>query len=406
MSLGIDDKIDETESLRRRLCVLESEIDGRRKSEEELRKSEERFRLLVEHARDIVYRYRFFPSPSVEYISPVVFEISGRTPGEFYADPELALAITHPHDRPLLDTYAREGEFGRPLVIRCLHANGSTFWIEHRCLPIYDAAGKLLAIEGIAREVSENRRVLQSLEQHNDRLREEVVRRKRAEDLLRGFSSKTVRYQEEERRRVARELHDGVNQLLCAVGFGLDAASRDLGDRNAAIFHSLEQTRQLLDSSISEIRRISHNLRPGLLDDLGIVPALRSLTEEFENRTGIPICLVLSELDVSLAFEVKTTIYRIAQEALNIVGGTGDDVEIALKLSADDRMIVTEITDGGRGFSGSHYQTASLETEPFESLGERASLVGGSMTVDGTADGSTRLTLQFRVDSAEAEDNE
>ena len=156
----------------------------------------------------------------------------------------------------------------------------------------------------------------------------------RAEDLLRGFSSKTVRYQEEERRRVARELHDGVNQLLCAVGFGLDAASRDLGDRNAAIFHSLEQTRQLLDSSISEIRRISHNLRPGLLDDLGIVPALRSLTEEFENRTGIPICLVLSELDVSLAFEVKTTIYRIAQEALNIVGGTGDDVEIALKLSA------------------------------------------------------------------------
>ena len=148
-----------------------------------------------------------------------------------------------------------------------------------------------------------------------------MARRRRAEDLLRSFSSKTVGYQEEERRRVARELHDGVNQLLCAVGFGLDAASRDLRDRESEAFHSLEQSRQLLDSSISEIRRISHNLRPGLLDDLGLVPALRSLTEEFEKRTGIPIRLVLPELDVSLVFETKTSIYRIVQEALNIVGG-------------------------------------------------------------------------------------
>jgi len=343
------------------------------------------------------------PTASVEYISPVVFEISGHTPGEFYADANLAIAITHPHDRSLVDNYIRDGEFGRPLVVRCLHKDGSTIWIEHRCLPIYDPAENLIAIEGIAREVSENRHVLSSLEQHNDTLQEEVARRRRAEDLLRSFSSKTVGYQEEERRRVARELHDGVNQLLCAVGFGLDAASRDLRDRESEAFHSLEQSRQLLDSSISEIRRISHNLRPGLLDDLGLVPALRSLTEEFEKRTGIPIRLVLPELDVSLVFETKTSIYRIVQEALNIVGGKGGSVEVALSLCDGNRAIVAEITDGGRGFAGSHYQTASLESEPFESMSERAGLVGGSMTVDGSPEGYTRLTLRFLVSSTEME---
>jgi len=230
-----------------------------------------------------------------------------------------------------------------------------------------------------------------------------VARRRRAEDLLRSFSSKTVGYQEEERRRVARELHDGVNQLLCAVGFGLDAASRDLRDRESEAFHSLEQSRQLLDSSISEIRRISHNLRPGLLDDLGLVPALRSLTEEFEKRTGIPIRLVLPELDVSLVFETKTSIYRIVQEALNIVGGKGGSVEVALSLCDGNRAIVAEITDGGRGFAGSHYQTASLESESFGSMSERAGLVGGSMTVDGSPEGYTRLTLRFLVSSTEME---
>lgn len=91
-----------------------------------MRKSEERFRLLVEHARDIVYRFRLTPTASVEYISPVVFEISGHTPGEFYADANLAIAITHPHDRSLVDNYIRDGEFGRPIVVRCLHKDGST----------------------------------------------------------------------------------------------------------------------------------------------------------------------------------------------------------------------------------------------------------------------------------------
>ena len=390
-----------SEALQRRIGVLESEIGARRECEEELRKSEERFRLLVEHARDIVYKYRFTPSRGVEYVSPVVFQITGHTPGEFYADPDLALEMAHPQDRAVLEAYVRDGEFGRPLVMRCRHKDGHTLWIEHRCLPIYDRSGTLAAIEGIAREVSESRRVLRNLERHNDRLQEEVSRRRHAEELVRDFSSKTVRHQEEERRRVARELHDGVNQLLCAVGFGLDAAAREFGNPDSDALRSLEHTRQLLDSSIGEIRRISHNLRPGLLDDLGLAPALRSLGEEFETRTGIPVALDMSEAVVELPFEVKTTVYRIVQEALNMVGGEGGKVQIALAMTSDARLVVAEIRDGGRGFGGS-----PVEAAPFESMSERASMVGGALDIETAADGATKLELRFPARSDEVAENE
>src|SRR5687768_13094827 len=131
------------------------------KKMEELRRSEERFRLLAENAQDLIYRYRLKPTPGFEYVSPSATAIIGYTPEEYYADPELAYKIVHPGDRHLIDEVLRSPE---PLItIRWLRKDSGVIWIEQRIKTIYDGAGELIAIEGIARDVTERKRVEEAL---------------------------------------------------------------------------------------------------------------------------------------------------------------------------------------------------------------------------------------------------
>ena len=131
------------------------------KKMEELRQSEERFRLLAENAQDLIYRYRLKPNPRFEYVSPSAAAIIGYTPEEHYADPELCFKIVHPDDRHLIDEALRSPE--TPIMIRWLRKDGGVIWIEQRTKAIYDGAGELVAIEGIARDVTERKRVEEAL---------------------------------------------------------------------------------------------------------------------------------------------------------------------------------------------------------------------------------------------------
>jgi PAS domain S-box-containing protein len=128
---------------------------------EELRRSEERFRLLAENAQDLIYRYRLKPTPGFEYVSPSATTIIGYTPEEHYADPELRSKIVHPDDRHLIDEALRSPESLN--TIRWLRKDGGVIWIEQRTKAIYDGAGELVAIEGIARDVTERKRVEEAL---------------------------------------------------------------------------------------------------------------------------------------------------------------------------------------------------------------------------------------------------
>jgi PAS domain S-box-containing protein len=131
------------------------------KKMEELRRSEERFRLLAENAQDLIYRYRLKPTPSFEYVSPSATAIIGYTPEEHYADPELRFKIVHPDDRHLIDKALRSPE--SLITIRWLRKDGGLIWIEQRTKAIYDGEGELVAIEGIARDVTERKRVEEAL---------------------------------------------------------------------------------------------------------------------------------------------------------------------------------------------------------------------------------------------------
>jgi PAS domain S-box-containing protein len=139
---------------------------------ERLSQSEERFRRLAENAQDIIYRYEFAPQRGFTYVSPAATTITGYTPEEHYADPDLGLKIVHPEDRPLLEAYFRgEGKFREPITLRWVRKDGAILWTEQRNVPIYDQDGNLVALEGIARDVTKRKRAEQALIESEQRYR-------------------------------------------------------------------------------------------------------------------------------------------------------------------------------------------------------------------------------------------
>jgi PAS domain S-box-containing protein len=140
---------------------------GRRLAAAQLARNEERFRLLAENARDMIYRYRLTPEPGFEYVSPASMVITGYTPEEHYADPRLGFEMVHPDDRHLL-----EGTLHSPksrLTLRWRRKDGRIIWTEQRNKVIYDPSGEPVAIEGIARDVTESKRAEEELERLSHR---------------------------------------------------------------------------------------------------------------------------------------------------------------------------------------------------------------------------------------------
>ncbi len=137
------------------VLVVARDISDRRRAEEALRESEARFRRLAEHAQDLIYRYEFVPQRGFTYVSPAATAITGFTPEEHYADPDLSFKLVHPDDRHLLEAAAQgSAPFDKPLLLRWIRKDGSLVWTEQRNVPIYDEHGRLVAIEGIARDMT------------------------------------------------------------------------------------------------------------------------------------------------------------------------------------------------------------------------------------------------------------
>lgn len=120
-----------------------------------LQASEDRYRRLTENAQDLIFRYRFEPTPGFEYVNPAAIAITGYTPEEHYANPDLGFKLLHPDDRALLERLAIEDMTGQPLVLRWQRKDGKVIWTEQRNVPIIDDEGNLIALEGIARDITD-----------------------------------------------------------------------------------------------------------------------------------------------------------------------------------------------------------------------------------------------------------
>jgi PAS domain S-box-containing protein len=135
--------------------------------------SVEHLQLLARHGRDLIYRYRLRPVPGYDLVSPAVFELTGYRPEEFHADPELGLKLLHPDDRPLLERLLHEGPDAvqQPLLLRVRTRDGRAIWLEQHDVAVHDDDGHLVAVEGIARDVTERKRTEQRLRESQERYR-------------------------------------------------------------------------------------------------------------------------------------------------------------------------------------------------------------------------------------------
>ncbi len=174
--------------------------------------------------------------------------------------------------------------------------------------------------------------------------------RRLADAKLKELTQRVLDAQEEERGRVARELHDGISQILVGVRYALDNARRRLarGDDDGA--HApLDKGIEHLGTAITEVRRISRDLRPGVLDDLGLGPAVKALTDDFRERTGIETEFSTVVFRNRLDQDAKIALYRIAQEALTNIERHADATHVTIDLRGHKKGATMRITDNGRG---------------------------------------------------------
>ncbi|QIE44753.1 histidine kinase [Pseudohalocynthiibacter aestuariivivens] len=176
-----------------------------------------------------------------------------------------------------------------------------------------------------------------------------IRERRLADAKLKALTQRVFDAQEEERGRVARELHDGISQILVGIRYALDMARRrlEIGDARAA--EDLNKGITHLAGAIQEVRRISRDLRPGTLDDLGLGPALNALIEEFGRRTGIATEFQTAVFRNRLDDEAKTALYRVAQEALTNVERHSGAGRVTLDARGHNRGATLRITDDGIG---------------------------------------------------------
>lgn len=215
------------------------------------------------------------------------------------------------------------------------------------------------------------------------------------DELRRKLLRKTITAQEEERKRIARELHDETCQTLSVLGMQLEAAAASPSNST-----KVAEAKAMATRILEEIHRLIFDLRPSMLDDLGLIPAIRWFAKRRLEPRGIAVRFEFDELERRLPPEVETTVFRAIQEILtNVERHAGAD-SVLVELSIDDDRLEIRVEDDGRGFDPKEVET----TESGRGLGlmglrERMELLGGTATIDAAPDAGTRVTLRVPLAS-------
>lgn len=212
-----------------------------------------------------------------------------------------------------------------------------------------------------------------------------VRERRLADAKLKELTQRIFDTQEEERSRVARELHDGISQILIGVRFAMDLTWRRMQKGDTRASESLKKSVDMLGSAIGEVRRISRDLRPGVLDDLGLGPALKSMTEEFEARTGIITSVETVVFRNRLDEEAKTALFRIAQEALTNIERHSGATEVAMSLRGHTKGATLIVSDNGHGIDIANNKSPGIGLRNME---ERMEQLDGTLTISHLSPGT------------------
>jgi signal transduction histidine kinase len=245
----------------------------------------------------------------------------------------------------------------------------------------------------IAREVANS----VAIAIHNARLRSIIT--KHGQDLQQ-LSSRLIRVQEDERKRISYELHDEIGQILTAVSFNLAAIERECeANPSIEIFEKLEDTKSLVDRLTTQVRSLSLELRPTMLQDLGLIPTVRWYINAFTKRRGISVHLDTTDMEERFSEDVETTLYRIIQEALTNISRHAEANQVFLCIEKHDSIIRATIDDDGKGFQPDTIQSSANlgKGVGLVAIRERVMALNGKFEIESGPGEGTHLKVELPV---------
>ncbi len=360
----------------------------RRDVELKLKDAEDKYFRLSENAPDMIFSQEI-ASKKYLYVNKSCRKLTGYDINDFYSTPGLIETII---DEDWKEQYlfsideVLKSEFTIPFEFMIINKLGKKIWLNQRSIVIRDRNGKPVTIEAILTDITERKIYEQRLE--------ETTRQ------LRALSSYQEKVREEERLSISREIHDQLGQDLTVLKMDIALMAKNSQKKPESesnlnpekITSELKRLSPIIDDIINKVRKIATDLRPDILDKLGLVEAIEWHAGEFEKRSGIKCVTHLTDEDVSFSPDKSISIFRIFQESLTNAARHSGATEINISLNLQNGWLTLIITDNGRGIT-------EAEIEKSSSLGilgmkERVLILGGIWKIKGEYDKGTTITIQ------------
>ncbi|MBI4638190.1 MAG: PAS domain S-box protein [Candidatus Rokubacteria bacterium] len=355
--------------------LLPFEMSHRRVQETNaaLLESEQRYRNLVETARDVIYTLS--TDGKIKSLNPVFETITGWSRAEWIG--KEFPPLVHPDDLPrAMELYqvVLEGKVPPMFELRILSKSGAYIPGEFQATSLVQDA-QIVGVLGVARDITDRKRAEEALRRLNEALEEEI-------------------------KRIAHALHDEAGQLLASVHIVLAEIVLDLPPHAS---RRLEDVRGLLTKIEEQLRHMSHELRPTILDDLGLRPAVEFLADGVSRRTGLVISVEGSP-GKRLPSPTETALYRIVQEALTNVTRHAQATRVVIRFVREGLLLRCSVRDDGAGFDGPAVQ-ARRGSRGLGLLGiqERLNAVGGTLNIISTPSSGTELIVSVPVEAGGAD---
>ncbi|HSW55969.1 MAG TPA: PAS domain S-box protein [Ignavibacteriaceae bacterium] len=359
------------------------DISERKKSEIELRESESRFKMLFNNANDAVFVTQLSNDKSygdfIE-VNEVACTRLGYTKEEFLQlSPSAIVSQKSINDFNMnMERLLKEEHVICDLVHRAK---------DKKLIPVEISSHLFLynnkrTVLSIARDISERKQAEEKL--------------KRTSKLLRELATHLQSVREEERTMIAQEIHDELGQVLTALKIQISLLANKLNDDQKPLKQKINSLSDMIDASVESVQKISSKLRPGILDELGLIAAIEWQAEDFEKLTNIKCSLVLPKQEIELEKNKSTAIFRIFQEALTNIARHSQATKAAISLLNHQSNIYLEIQDNGKGISQD--QIKDYKSLGLHGMEERAMVFGGQVYIDGIAGKGTTVKVEIPID--------
>jgi PAS domain S-box-containing protein len=401
-----------------RVIVSLQDVTPRKRAEQALMESEERYRALVENAQEGVAVIR---DGRVAFVNDAMARILAVPRTDLHhIDP---LPLVHPDDLPEVRARAdgrppdQAGMTGPPF--RVVRPGGGIVWItlgikpimwgghQARLVIVTDVtAHKLLEGELRAAHAEMETRVrlrTAELSQANARLMAEAEERRQARERIVSLTQQLIHAQENERQRIARDLHDKVAQDLSSIVLNMETLFDGRPEVDDLLRERGEAVTEVVRGAIAAVREIAYGLRPPALDQLGLMRALENHCSETAARTGIAISFqAVGTEDMTLGFDAEINVYRMVQEALNNTARHARASRASVRLVRSHPELLVRVEDNGRGFD-TKTRLAEAVTQNrmgLRSMEERARLIGGTMEIQSLMGTGTRIIFRIPLDTS------